>query len=99
MQTAIESVFPPSHTVVRRWEDVRSRESLALQNDHESKLDFAQDELIAIFGVAHLLLKEGHAHRFADGIRAETITQCLDRAEILLKAKYVTAAMVLAGGA
>ena len=43
--------------------------------------------------------KEGHAHRFADGIRAETIIQCLDQAEALVKAGYVAAAMVLAGGA
>jgi len=57
MQTALESVFPPSHTVLRRWEDVRSRESQALQNDHGSRLEFAQDELIAIFRVAHRLLR------------------------------------------
>jgi hypothetical protein len=99
MQTALESVFPPSHTVLRRWEDVRSRESQALQNDHGSRLEFAQDELIAIFRVAHRLLKEGHAHKFADGIRAETTMQCLDQAEALVKAGYVAAAMVLAGGA
>jgi hypothetical protein len=99
MQTALESVFPPSHTVFRRWEDARSRESQALQSERASMLDFAQDELIAIFRVAHRLLKEGHARTFADGIRAETMTQCLDQAEALVRAGYVATAMVLAGGA
>jgi len=99
MQTALESVFPPAHAVLRRWEDARSRESQALQSDHGGKLDFVQDELVEIFRMAHRLLKEGHARRFADGIRAETIMQCLDQADTLARTGYATAAMVLAGGA
>jgi hypothetical protein len=99
MQTALESVFPPSHAVLRRWEDVRSRESQALQSDFGGALDFVQDELVEIFRVAHRLLQEGHARRFADGIRAETIIQCLDQADALARIGYVAAAMVLAGGA
>ena len=99
MQTALDSVFLPSHSVLRGWEGARSRETHALQSDRTSKLEFAQDELIAIFRMAHRLLKQGHARRFADGIRAETITQCLDQAEALVIVGYAAAAMVLAGGA
>jgi hypothetical protein len=97
VQTALESVFPPSHAVLRNWESARSHE--ALQRDHTTNLAFAQDELIAIFRMAHRLLKEGHARRFADGIRVETIAQCLDQADALLRGGYVVAAMVLIGGA
>jgi hypothetical protein len=85
MQTALESVFPPSHTVLRRWEDARSRESQALQSDFGGRLDFVQDELVEMFRMAHRLLNEGHARRFADGIRVKTIAQCLDQAEGLVR--------------
>ena len=87
MKTVLESVFLPWHAVLRNWEDARSRE--ALQRDHTTNLAFAQDELIAIFRMAHRLLKEGHARRFADGIRAETIAQCLDQVDVLLRGGYV----------
>lgn len=97
IQTALESVFPPSHAVLRNWEGTRARETL--QRDHTTNLAFAQDELIAIFRMAHRLLKEGQARRFADGIRAETIAQCLDQSDALARTGYATAAMVLAGGA
>ena len=66
MQIALERAFPPSHSVLRSWENARSRESQALQSDHTSKLEFAQDELIAIFRMAHRLLKEGHHQRKAE---------------------------------
>jgi hypothetical protein len=99
MQTALESVFLPSDAVRRRWEDARSRESQAFQRDFAGALDFVQDELVEIFRVAHRLLQEGHAQRFADGIRAETIMQCLDQADALARTGYADAAMVLAGGA
>jgi len=83
MQTALESVFPPSHTVLKRWENPRSREK----------------DWIGTFRAAHRLLKDGHARRFVDGIRAETIAQCLDQGETLAQAGYIVAAMILAGGA
>src|SRR5262249_26104420 len=35
----------------------------------------------------------------ADGIRAETIAQCLDQADALARGGYVASAMVLTGGA
>lgn len=82
MQTALESIFPSSHAVRKRWEDPRLR-----------------NERIGLFQTAHRLLKEGHARSLADGIRAETILQCLDQAEALVQASYNVAAMVLAGGA
>jgi hypothetical protein len=99
MQTALESVLPPSHAVLRRWEDARSRASQALQSDFGGRLDFVQAELVEIFRVAHRLLQEGHARRFADGIRAETNMQCLDQSDALARTGYAAAAMVLAGGA
>jgi hypothetical protein len=58
-----------------------------------------ESDLIAIFRTAHRLLQDGHVRTFADTVRAETIMQCLDQAEILLAAKLTVPAMVLAGGA
>jgi hypothetical protein len=52
-----------------------------------------------IFQAAYRLLKEGHTRKFVDGVRAETIVQCLDQAAALVGNGYVIAAMVLAGGA
>jgi predicted nucleotide-binding protein len=63
MQTALESVFPPSHAVRKRWEDARSRECQALQRDFAGALDFVQDELVEIFRVSYSLLKEGRYQR------------------------------------
>jgi len=58
MQRVLESVFQPSDTVLRRWEDARLRESQALQSDHGGKLDFVQDELVEIFRTGHRIFKE-----------------------------------------
>lgn len=100
MQTALESIFPLSHPVLRRWEDALARGKRALKgNQVQSPEKYVSRELMGIFEAAHRLLQDGHARSFADGIRAETIAQCLDQAEALVKTGHVVAAMVLAGGA
>lgn len=99
METALENIFRPSQPVLRNWNDTMSRERQALQDDHAGKLQMAQDDLIAIFRRAHHLLKSGRIRGFADGVRAETIAQCLDQADVLASGGYVVAAMALAGGA
>ena len=83
MQTALESVFPPLHAVRKRWEAAGDMGDL----------------LSGIFRGAYNLLKDGHTRKFADGIRAETIIQCLDQAATLVGGNYSVGAMVLAGGA
>jgi hypothetical protein len=52
MQTALESVFPPSHTVLREWEEAMSCESQAVQispelHDRDLILQL-QDDLLEI---------------------------------------------------
>jgi hypothetical protein len=100
MQTALESIFPQSHPVLRRWEDALSRGKQSQRGNHlQTPEKYVSKELMGTFEAAHRLLQEGHARRFADGIRAETIAQCLGQAETLARFGYASAAMVLAGGA
>ena len=103
MQTDLESIFPQSHAVLRRWEDALSRvkhtKKDALGVHLQTPERYVSDELIGIFKAAHRLLQDGHAQRFADGIRAETIAQCLGQADALVMTGYAVPAMVLAGGA
>jgi hypothetical protein len=99
MEVALESVFPPSHAVLRRWKDARTLEAEGVKKNFTPDLEKPQHDLIAIFRTAHRLLQDGHVRSFADTVRAETIMQCLNQAETLLAAKHTVPAMVLAGGA
>ena len=100
MQTALESIFPQSHPVLRRWEDALSRGKQSQRGNRlQTPEKYVSQELMGTFEAAHRLLQDGHARRFADGIRAGTIAQCLEQAETLAGNGYAVAAMVLAGGA
>jgi hypothetical protein len=100
MHAALESVFPPSHTIVRQWEDATSRARRFARGPRVQTPElWIRDELNGIFRTALALLKNGLIRSLADGVRAETVAQCLDQAEALGRAGYAAAAMILAGGA
>jgi hypothetical protein len=100
MHSALESVFPPSHAILRRWEDAIARaKQIPKGNRIQTPELWVCNELIGIFRTAITLLKNGLIRSLADGVRAETVAQCLDQAEALGRAGYAAAAMILAGGA
>jgi hypothetical protein len=99
MRTALESVFPPTHVVLRQWQDAVTRaKAIPKGNKVQVPERWVSGELVGILRTAISLLKNGHLRSLADGIRAETVAQCLDQADALVRAGYVAAAMVLAGG-
>ena len=99
MRSALESVLPPGHVVLRQWQDAVGRaKSVNRGNRVEVPENCVGDELIGLCRTAISLLKDGHLRSLADGVRAETIAQCLDQADALVRAGYISAAMVLAGG-
>ena len=100
MHSALDSVFPPSHAILRRWEDAIARaKQIPTGNRVQTPERWVRDELIGIFRTALALLKNGLIRSLADGVRAETVAQCLDQAEALGRTGYAAAAMILAGGA
>jgi hypothetical protein len=99
MRAALESVLPPGHIILRQWQDAVDRaKAIDRGNRVQVPERWVSGELLGLFRTAISLLKDGHLRSFADGIRAETVAQCLDQAEVLVRAGYVAAAMVLAGG-
>ena len=99
MRSALETVFPPSHVVVREWEDALARaKKIQSGNRIQTPEHWVRDELIGIFRTGLSILKNGYLGSLTAGIRAETVAQCLDQADTLARAGYAAAAMVLVGG-
>jgi hypothetical protein len=99
LHTALESVFPPSHAVLRRWDEARKRAlQVILGNNVETPEIWVKGELLGIFQAAGKILRDGRLRTLADGVRAETVSQCLDQGELLARSRHAAAAMVLAGG-
>jgi len=93
-ETALEAVFPPGHVTRKRWVAVMTGERIAR--------DYGTTHLKQGLGTvqsALALLESGRLRGLIDGVRAETMAELLDQAEILLKKEYLIAAAVLAGGA
>lgn len=100
MRSAIESVFQPSHVVVRQWHDAVERaKKVLVGNRVQTPESWVKDELFGIFQTALSILKNGYLRSLADGIRAETVAQLFDQADALVRNSYTVAAMVIAGGA
>ena len=99
MRAALEATLPPGHVVIRQWQDAVKRAN-AIQKGNRVQVPerWVSGELLGIFRTAISLLRAGHLRTLSDGIRAETVAQCLDQAEVLARSGYVVAAMVLAGG-
>lgn len=99
MQSAIQAVFPPTHAVRRRWDDAHARVLRSPGSDVACPDAWILAEFVGIFLSAHAQLKAGRVSGLVDGIRVETVTECLEVAETLLSAGHPTASAVLAGGA
>ena len=95
-QTALEATFPPGHAIRRRWlsaaEGTGGKE---VQSYHKS--NFAGASGVIQSGLT--LLKDGRLRGIVDGVKAETVGEILDQAEILVGKDHTVAAAVLAGGA
>jgi hypothetical protein len=93
-QSALESVFPIGHSIMKRWYAVL---------DIKTDFGFSSSAIIssarAVFSSALDLMKTGHLTSLVTSIRTDTVTEVLDQAEVLLGKKYLAAAAVLAGGA
>jgi hypothetical protein len=99
MRAALDAIFPPSHVVVRQWDDAVARaKKIQSGNAIQTPERWVSDELVGIFRTGLSILKNGYLRSLADGIRAETVAQCLDQADALARAWYAAAAMVLVGG-
>lgn len=91
-RTALESVLPRGHAIVRQFE-AAAPEGGDVTEEH------GFETLRGIFRAARRMLDDGYLSSILDGIRAETEIELLGQAENLLAAGYKVAAAVLAGGA
>ena len=91
-RTALHSLLPPEHAILRQLNEV-----LDVQSDVTEEYKF--DQLRAVFHAATEMLEGGQLSSVVQGIRAETTAELLDQAEQLATKGNVTAAAVLAGGA
>ncbi|WP_147443526.1 hypothetical protein [Corallococcus sicarius] len=96
-ETAMKSVFPPGHAIVKRWEAVFS----AAHNSNPAAWSnrYTYISLRAIFGAAKSQLESGRMSGLVESIRAETIEELLEQADTLVASNINAAAMVIAGGA
>jgi hypothetical protein len=95
-ESALAAVFPDSHPVRSAWAATRARGGTAIG---WTKSKGIVKEFEGIFASAERQLKEGRLRSITDGIRVETVGECLEVADALLGANHVVAAMVIAGGA
>ena len=96
-QTAMESCFSPSHTVLRRWNSTLAG---AVGGDSwRLRTENILAPLQATFRAAADLVNAGKVHTFLDGVRAETVLELLDQAHAQSKEGHQLAATVIAGGA
>ncbi|XXF78881.1 hypothetical protein P2318_03740 [Myxococcaceae bacterium GXIMD 01537] len=95
-ESALKAVFPPSHSLVRRWDVIL--ESTKGQ-PHLLSVDSVVHSARGLFDTAHSQLKAGRVAGLVDAIRAETIGELLEQAEALTSRNYLAAATVIAGGA
>lgn len=95
-ESALGAVFPSGHACRSQWRqifDAIDRQRIGLRN--HSALEAAA----GAFRAALSLLESGRVRSLLDGIRAETVSEVLDQAIVLVSASHGVAAAVLAGGA
>jgi hypothetical protein len=94
--SALQSVFPSGHAVFSRWE-------AALQEAAPRSCGVANsslfDTLRGIFQSSLDILEHRGLATLQDTVRAETVSEVLDQADVLLDGGYLVAATVMAGGA
>jgi hypothetical protein len=94
--SALESVFPTGHAVNRSWQAI-----VGSSAHHPSNLSTRDvvDGARGVFRSAYDQLKNGRLGSIVDGVRAESVSELLDQAEVLNDKSYVVASAVIAGGA
>jgi len=103
VHSALRSTFPPGHPLLTDWMAIFERAKTYFQPMVGLvSQPYAKDHIAQARGVvqaAAALIRAGRLTRVLDGVRAETVSEVLDQAEIVLAAKQTVAAAVLAGGA
>lgn len=100
MESAIAMAFSPAHAVRRSWTEMKERTNRNPRfAGYSLPLTGAWHEIEGVFRSAHGQLKAGRLRSLTDGVRVETVGDCLDAAEQLLGGQHPLAAMVIAGGA
>lgn len=93
--SALKSVFPPTHAVVKQWDAILAKSD----SPGARRVITTFDTIRAVFESARAQLKEGRVARLIDTIRAESVEELLEQADTLLTGGYLAAATVIAGGA
>ena len=96
-ESALASVLPPGHALRARWGAILKRADDG--NPHFLSVDSTVDAAKATFETARSLLKSGRLSSLVEGVRAESVMELLDQAEVLADQGYAAAAAVTAGGA
>jgi len=95
-ESALQQVFRDGHAIRKQWvERLAHTEGRSFRITHRDVVD----ALRAIFSAATGQVKAGRLSTLADGIRAESVSELLDQADVLLAGNYHTAAAVITGGA
>lgn len=96
-QSALESIFPAGHPVMKRWTEAMSKGQQSKQNFYG--MTGQMDALRGIFDAGHAQIKAGRVRGLVASIQARTNEELLEQADQLLADKYLVAATVIAGGA
>lgn len=91
--TALESVLPRHHAIIRQFESTLKAPGANLEDET------TMDGLRGVFRAARSMLEGGRLSSLADGVRCETESELLDQAEQLSRKGHQVPAVVLAGGA
>jgi hypothetical protein len=96
-ESALAAGFPTDHPCRRNWTAVfqRAQRLQYPQTGNPVTLDEATGVLAAALEVA----RAGRLTPIYEGIRAETVSELLDQAQVLLNQGYSVAATVISGGA
>jgi hypothetical protein len=99
VETALHSVFPSGHPILASWQRYLERVRVSSWPDNQPHTSRNIDQAVGIVRAAGSVVNDGHLRSVLDGVRADTVFEVLDQATVLLREKYLVAAVVLAGGA
>jgi hypothetical protein len=103
-RTALHALFPANHPLCRQWDAIFERAKTYKIDGWGGPLpepfaDVHFEQALGVLQAALTVVKAGRMRTLLDGVRAETVSEVLDLADVLLGGKHVIAAAVLAGGA
>jgi hypothetical protein len=95
VESAFRSILPDGHIIIRDWNKVMSdipASQYVADVVHSSGV-------MGVLNAAISMIKKGRLGSLVDSIRAETESELLDQAELLLSRDFLPAGAVIAGGA